>query len=103
MRSLIMSNVYLGTTFFATSSPFTLYGRLLTIRSATSLGSPSSNTISLDEARLTLVIPPGAAIPSGGLAAEGAWGATAPGAGVGGMVGASVPPVERDWSFNSFW
>ena len=46
-----MSNVSFGTTFLATSSPFTLYGRLLTIRSATSFGSPNSSTISLDEAK----------------------------------------------------
>src|SRR5689334_14379122 len=98
MRSLIMSKVSFGTTFLATSSPFTLYGRLLTIRSATSLGNPSSSTISLEDARLTLVTPPGAAIPSEGFGG----GVMAPGGAVGGIVGARVPPAERDWSLSSF-
>src|SRR5690242_8782850 len=98
-----MSKVSLGTTFLATSSPFTLYGRLLTIRSATSLGNPSSSTISLEDARLTFVTPPGAAIPSEGFGEEPGGGGMAPGGAVGGIVGASVPPAERDWSFNSFW
>src|SRR5512134_3723529 len=96
IRSLIMSNVSLGTTFLATSSPFTLYGRLLTIRSATSFGSPSSRTISLDDARLTFMTLPGTAVASGGLEAEGAGGAREPAGGGGGMLGAKVPPAERD-------
>ena len=55
MRSLIKSKVSLGTTFLATNSPFTLYGRFVTMRSATSLERPSTSTISLADALLTFM------------------------------------------------
>ena len=100
IRSLIMSNVSLGTTFLATSSPFTLYGRLLTIRSATSLGNPNSSTISLDDARLTFMMLPGAGVPFGGREVDGAGaivgGTDAEAGGAGCIDGARDPPAERD-------
>jgi len=55
MRSLIKSKVSLGTTFFATNSPFTRYGRFVTMRSATSLETPSTSTISPADALLTFM------------------------------------------------
>ena len=66
MRSLISSKMSFGTTFLATSSPFTRYGRLLTIRSATSWLTPSVRTKSVYGALLIFSKDTGGAAASTG-------------------------------------
>lgn len=55
MRSLIISKVSLGITFLATNSPFSRYGRFVTMRSARSLERPSTSTISPADALLIFI------------------------------------------------
>src|SRR5690348_216031 len=59
IRSFNRSNVCFGITFFATSSPLILYGRLEMTRSAISLVSPRYSTSSLAVAVLMLTGAPG--------------------------------------------
>src|SRR5215472_9228597 len=96
IRSLIMSKVSFGTTFLATNSPLTRYGRLATMRSAMSFDRPRARTISPAVALLRFTVDE---------AAPGAF--IAGGATIGGDVGllaagGSVPVTDWERSLSSF-